>query len=579
MKMSIASKGFNPETKNNEWRNLPWGKIQRKVAKLQKAIYQATSRGNKAKARRWQRLLNKSYYARLLAVRQVSQDNQGKKTAGVDGVKSLNAKDRFRLADQLRHPGKAKSLRRVWIPKPGRDEKRPLGIPTLHDRALQALVKMGLEPYWEAQFEADSYGFRPGRSAHDAIGAIWNKSRYKPQYVLDADIATCFDQINHDYLLSKLDCPSRYKRSIKQWLKAGVMDSGVFKATEAGTPQGGVISPLLANIALHGMIDSVVNSFPNSRTIDGKPNRYYRPKIIRYADDFVVLANRPEVILEAQQLLKEWLKPVGLQLKPEKTRLCNTLSEWNGEEPGFDFLGFNIRHYPVSIHKGIKTGPGGVKPYQINIKPAPKAIKRHYDACKEVIKQHKTAPQAVLIQKLNPIIRGWSRYYSTVVSKETFSKLDHMIWMALRAWTVSRCGRASYGKLQNYFRPGVNSKWTFKAKKGLRLIKHTETSIVRHVKIRGGNTSPFNGDWAYWSKRMSNGFGGIPTKISKLIKRQKGRCNHCGQHSTSEDLVEIDHIQPKSRGGSDTYSNLQLLHRHCHDVKTRFDGSSTHDKG
>ncbi|MDB9314687.1 group II intron reverse transcriptase/maturase [Spirulina sp. CS-785/01] len=573
MKTSIASKGFKPKTtNNNEWKNLPWGKIQRKVFKLQKAIYQAASRGNRVKARRLQRLLNKSYYARLLAVRKVTQDNQGKRTAGIDGVKSVKPKDRFLLAEKLKENSKAKSLRRIWIPKPGRDEKRPLGIPTIYDRAKQALVKLGLEPQWEALFEAESYGFRPGRSAHDAIDAIYKKCHKTEQFVLDADIAKCFDQINHDYLMSKLDCPSVYKRSIKQWLKAGVMDNGVFEATEAGTPQGGVISPLLANIALHGMIESVVNSFPRTKVIDGKREQTYSPKIIRYADDFVVLANTPEVVLEARQLIEEWLKPAGLQLKPEKTRLCNTLSEWNEEKPGFDFLGFNIRHYPVSIHKGVNTGRR-IKPYQLSIKPSKKAVQNHYDACKEVIKRHRTAPQAALINKLNPIIRGWSRYYSTVISKETFSKLDHMIWNALRAWTVSRCGKASYEKLGNYFAIGKHGKWTFQTKDGLTLTKHTETSIKRHIKVKG-NKTPYDGDWAYWTKRMSKGYGGISTRITKLIKRQKGRCNHCGQYFTHEDLVEIDHIQPKSRGGKNDYSNLQLLHRHCHDIKSQTDNAA-----
>jgi RNA-directed DNA polymerase len=566
------------ETTNNEWKDLPWKKIQRKAFKLQKAIYQAVSRGNKAKARRLQRLLNKSYYARLLAVRRVTQDNQGKKTEGIDGVKSLNPEQRFDLTEKLKHPSKAHSLRRVWIPKPVREEKRPLGIPTMHDRALQALVKLGLEPYWEAQFEEESYGFRPGRSTHDAIDAIFKKCLQKPQYVLDADISKCFDQINPDYLLSKLDCPSVYKRSIRQWLKAGILDNGVFEATEAGTPQGGVISPLLANIALHGMIDSVVNSFPKSLVIDGKKDQSYRPKIIRYADDFVVLSNRPEVTLEAHKRIQEWLKPVGLELKPEKTRFCNTLSKWNEEKPGLDFLGFNIRHYAVSIHKGVNTGHE-VKPYQLNIKPSKKAVKRHYDACSEVIKRYKTAPQAALISKLNPIIKGWSNYYSTVVSKAAFAKLDYLIWNSLRAWTVSRCGKAFHNKLNNYWSKGVNGSWTFQTKEGLRMLTHAETPIKRHIKVKGAK-SPYDGDWAYWANRMSNGYGGIPTKIATLMKRQKGRCAHCGQYFTSEDLWEIDQIQPKVKGGKDYYSNLQLLHRHCHDIKTRLDGSnSTHDNG
>ncbi len=580
MKTTIAS--F--KTTNNVWKHLPWGKIQRKVFKLQKAIYNAVQSENCRKARRLQRLLHKSWYARLLAVRKVTQDNQGKKTAGVDGVKSLSQTQRFLLAETLSARLSVKPLRRVWIPKPGRDEKRPLGIPTMRDRAHQALVKLGLEPYWEARFEAESYGFRPGRSAHDAINAIFNKALRKPQYVLDADIAKCFDQINHDYLLSKLDCPSVYKRSIRQWLKAGVMDNGVFESTEAGTPQGGVISPLLANVALHGMIESVVNSFPNTRTINGKLHLSYRPKIIRYADDFVVMANHPEVILEAQDLIKDWLKPVGLTLKPEKTRLCNTLSEWNDEKPGFDFLGFNVRHYPCSVHKGVNAGQaGGIKPYQLNIKPTQKAIRTHYDALKGIIKTYRTAPQAALIKHLNPVIRGWSNYYSSVVSKTTFSKLDYLAWKALRAWTKSRCGKVSYNKLRNYYSFGANGQWTFQTAGGLRLITHAETPITRFTKVKGSK-SPYDGDWTYWSKRMSKGYPGVGTRLTKLLKRQKGRCTHCGQYFTSDDLIEVDHIEPRSKGGKDVYANLQALHRHCHDEKTRTDGSqsqkySTHDKG
>ncbi|MEB3883285.1 reverse transcriptase N-terminal domain-containing protein, partial [Lyngbya sp. CCY1209] len=205
---------------------------------------QAAQSGQDAKARRLQRLLLKSYYARLLAVRRVTQDNQGKKTAGVDGVVAISPKQRFKLAEEIKGNFKAKPLRRVWIPKPGRDEKRPLGIPTIRDRAKQALVKMAMEPYWEPRFEGTSYGFRPGRSTLDAIGRIYVAINQGEYYVLDADIAKCFDQIDHNHLLSKLHCPTTIRRNIRQWLKAGVIDNGVFDDTKAGTPQGGVISPL-----------------------------------------------------------------------------------------------------------------------------------------------------------------------------------------------------------------------------------------------------------------------------------------------------------------------------------------------
>ena len=247
--MAQASKviGFDkskPIKTTNVWRTINWTRVQRYVFKLQKRIYQAAKSGQDAKVRRLQRLLVNSHYARLLAVRQVTQDNQGKKTAGVDGVVAISPKQRLELAEEIKENFKAKPLRRVWIPKPGRNEKRPLGIPTIRDRAKQALVKAALEPEWESRFEGTSYGFRPGRSTHDAIARIYMSINQGEYYVLDADIAKCFDRINHDYLLSKIHCPHNLKRCLKQWLKAGGMDNGVFEETKTGTPQGGVISPL-----------------------------------------------------------------------------------------------------------------------------------------------------------------------------------------------------------------------------------------------------------------------------------------------------------------------------------------------
>ena len=263
------------------WNTINWTKVQRKVFKLQKKIFQAIKSGDKVKAKKLQKLLLKSYYAKLLAIRKVTQDNQGKKTAGIDGKKALSPNQRLKLVNELRLKGyKAKALLRVWIPKPGRNEKRPLGIPTIKDRVMQALVKSALEPYWEAQFEGTSYGFRPGRSAQDAISRIYQAVNKTARYVLDADISKCFDKINHDYLLSKVDCPHNIKRTIKQWLECGVMDNGIFEETEYGTPQGGVISPLLANIALHGMRNHIENHFPHKkRREDGSYKQGYKPKI------------------------------------------------------------------------------------------------------------------------------------------------------------------------------------------------------------------------------------------------------------------------------------------------------------
>jgi RNA-directed DNA polymerase len=241
------------ETPMYGWNSIRWKKLQRDVFKLQKRIYRASDRGDVRTVHKLQRLLMMSRSAKLLAVRRVTQDNQGKKTAGVDGVKALTPSQRLTLAKTLRVGNKAKPVRRVWIPKPGTTEQRPLGIPTVHDRALQTLVKLALEPEWEAKFEPNSYGFRPGRSCHDAIEAIFSSMRRKAKYVLDADIAKCFDRINHQALLDKLQTNPKLRRQIKAWLKSGVVDNGSLFPTEQGTMQGGTISPLLANVALHGM--------------------------------------------------------------------------------------------------------------------------------------------------------------------------------------------------------------------------------------------------------------------------------------------------------------------------------------
>ena len=271
-----------------EWKDINWRKAERLSFKLQKRIFQASERGDVQAVRKLQKTLIRSWSARLIAVRRVTQDNQGKNTAGVDGVKKLSPNKRLKLAKNLRITGIVHPTRRVLIPKPNSDEKRPLGIPTIHDRALQTLVKLALEPEWEAQFEPNSYGFRPGRSCHDAIDAIFNSIRYKAKYVLDADIAKCFDRINHEALLKKINTFPKIRRVIKKWLKAGYVDNqGTLFPTTEGTPQGGTISPLLANIALHGMEERIMKYADTLK--GGKRDNRNSLSLIRYADDFVIL--------------------------------------------------------------------------------------------------------------------------------------------------------------------------------------------------------------------------------------------------------------------------------------------------
>ncbi len=273
-------------TPMDEWKTIPWKKIQRNVFKLQKRIYQASGRGDQRTVRKLQRLLIKSKSAKLMAVRRVTQDNQGKRTAGIDGIKSLTPQQRLDLTKHLEVGQQASPVRRIWIPKFGTDEKRPLGIPTMHDRALQSLIKSALEPEWEARFEPNSYGFRPGRSCHDAIEAIFLTINGKPKWALDADIAKCFDNIDAQALLSKINTSPTIRCQLKGWLKAGMLDGDKLFPTQRGTPQGSTISPLLMNIALHGLETKIVKTFPRN----GRTN-FKSPTVVRYADGTPVQAS------------------------------------------------------------------------------------------------------------------------------------------------------------------------------------------------------------------------------------------------------------------------------------------------
>lgn len=541
-------------TSNVEWKDVNWRKVEFTVFKLQKRIYQASSVGDTKAVRKLQKRLTRSYHAKCLAVRKVSQDNQGKKTAGVDGVKSLTPKERLKLVGQLRLTGKSKPTRRVWIPKPGTTEKRPLGIPTMSDRALQAVAKLALEPEWEAKFENRSYGFRPGRSAHDAIEDIFRCIALKSKWVLDADIAKCFDRIDHNALLRKINTYPTMAKQIKAWLKSGVVDRHSFEETEAGTPQGGVISPLLANIALHGLGDYVCQGILK----DGY--------LIRYADDFVFLHEKQGALFSARYRIDRFLERMGLEVKESKTQETHTTD-------GFDFLGFNIRQHSVGKYRAAKKTNGESLGFKTLIKPSKEAVKRHLRKIEETIDKHHNAPQAALIARLNPVIRGWCNYYSSVVSKSDFSKCDHLMYIKLLAWAKRRRGKNQGTKevVRKYWRQKDDRKWVFMTHNGRELIIHASTPIVRHTKIQKGR-SPFDGDSIYWSLRLGR-CPGIPRSKINLLRIQKGKCTHCKTQFKHGDLTEIDHKIPRSKGGRNTYFNLQLLHKHCHDTKTAKDGS------
>src|SRR5947207_2977451 len=352
---------LDPESE--AWNKLPWRKLEQHVYHIQKRIYRASQRGNTRAVQKLQKLLMKSEAARLIAVRRVKQDNQGKKTEG------------------------------------------------------------------EAKFETNSYGFRPGRSCHDAIEAIYGTIKQKTKFVYDADIKGCFDNIDQQALLEKLHTYSAMRQALKGWLKAGVLEGEVFTPTEMGTPQGGVISPLLANIALHGMEEAIKEGYNKSRAVE-------KPKLIRYADDFVVIHSNKEAVEQAAKKIEHWLHDMGLYLNPKKTRLTHTLLSVDGPV-GFHFLGFYVSQYRAGkTHTGKVANQWGEKVlgFQTHIKPAKEEVKRHTREIKQRLKKLWHRSQADVISTLSPVIRGWADYYKTVVSSEIFNSCDMILYYQLASW-------------------------------------------------------------------------------------------------------------------------------------------------
>ena len=556
---------------NIQWRDINWKTVEKYVFKLQKLIYRASSRGEIRKMRKYQRLMTSSYYARLLAVRYATQDNQCQKTAGRDGIKHLPPMQLLNLVDFLRSRYlKGSPTRRVWITKPGKDEKCLSGIPAMYDRALQTLVKLGMEPEWEVRFEPNSYGFSR-MSIHDAIEAIYESIKRKPKYVLDADISKCFEGINYGVLLEKVG-QSPYRGLIKQWLNSGVLDKKQFclPFLGLGTPQEEVIRPLLVNIALHG-IEERLKEFIDEFSFEyscgkamGKQNQRKSLSLITYADHFLILHEDIKIVLQVKALIQEWLSQIGLELKPETIRIAHTLEEYEGNTPGFDFLGFTVRQWQVKTPR---------QRFKTVITPSSKSIKTHYRKLAEICDFHKNAPVEALIAKLNPVIRGWANYYSTVASKKAYRKLDSLLGRRLGRWANRRHPNKSATWVKKKYFSNIQGTRSWILNNGEYILKqHSDVSIVGHIKVNG-NESMLEGDWIYWNSRFDK-YPGVNTEVRKLLKSQKNKCAFCGITFRPTDIIEIDYIIPRSKGGDNTYKNKQLLHRHCRGAKTALDNKT-----
>lgn len=573
----------------SNWRDINWASSDKNVRKWQDKIYSASKVGEVKEVRRFQHAILGLMDSKLIAVRQITQDNKGRKTPGVDKVGFIPPDERIELARSLRIYTPGSPLRRIWIPKPGTNEKRPLSIPTIKDRCLQALFKMALEPEWEAKFENDSY-FRKGRSCHDAIAAVrGHLLKEGDKYILDADISKCFDRIDHEYLLKKLGFKGMYRKQIKSWLKCGVIDQNVFGNTEEGTPQGGVISPLLANIALDGMerfcrdLISKTPSYTSRGTAIKSTRRGTSLGIIRYADDFVFIHPQLDTILFLEKELEKFLSPIGLQLSERKTQITHYLNfpqnsqgphSTFSNKPGFNFLGFNFRQYPT-IHRTMKDTSGKKLGFRLLILPTKANQLEHQAKLHKIILKEgkkKGLTQEGLILRLNPVISGWSRYFglSDANTMGILGKMDYLTYLKLRRWSSRIYGGAGKGKV-TFSRIGTK-KWVFSTKE-IALVQHIDysKSLGDYIKIKGAS-SPFDGNIKYWSGRLEKKYSSNK-RISYLLRLQKGNCKLCHSKFHEDDIMEIDHITPTALGGSNHNSNFQLLHGHCHQLKSATDGS------
>ncbi len=485
----------------NQWNNIDWKKVEKHVNRLQVRIAKAVKEGKWFLVKRLQYLITHSYYAKLLATRKPTQ-NTGKRTAGIDGETWSTSETKMKAALNLTDKKYvAKPLKRVYIEKQGSNKKRPLGIPTMYDRAMQSLYALALEPIAETTGDRASFGFRKERSTNDACKQIFSClcRGTSPEWVLEGDIKGCFDNISHQWLIDNV----QMDRSIlKQFLKAGyIFDRHLFP-TEAGTPQGGIISPILANLTLDGIEKLLADKY-HKKSKNGKNSRRaakYKVNFCRYADDFIVTAKTEEIAKEVKELIKEFLKDRGLELSDEKTLITHI-------DDGFDFLGWNFRKY---IGKLL-------------VKPSKKSIGRVTEKISDTIKRGKAWKQEELIDALNPIITGWANYHQSVVSSEVFRKLDYRIWNMLWHWAKRRHPTKSNSWIaRKYWHKDGNRKWVFSTEnKQLRLLY--ETKIIRHIRLKL-DMNPYLDEKYFILKKLKQGTIKITNIANKVWDKANSIC-------------------------------------------------------
>jgi len=537
-----------------EWYAIDWPTIQRNVRRLQVRIVQATKAGRWNQVKSLQRLLTHSYSGKVLAVRRVTENN-GKKTPGVDQIIWKTPEDKTQAVHALKSRGyQSQPLRRVYIPK-SNGQRRPLGIPCMIDRAHQALHLLALDPVLETNADRNSYGFRQKRSCADALAQCFTTLSNAPNtlWILEADIKSCFDQISHDWLLARVPMD---RAMLQKWLKSGYMEKHVLHETTDGTPQGGIISPALANCALDGLEQLLKGDYPTRRRLKSLGGLTSSVNFIRYADDFVITSKSKNLLEgDVQSLVEQFLQQRGLKLSPTKTVITHV-------EKGFDFLGQNVRRYPDG---------------KLRIKPSKKNVKTFLAGIRATIKAGLGMSAADLIDQLNPKIRGWANYHRHVVSKRTFTHVDHSIFHSLWRWARRRHPKKSSTWLkEKYYERNRGHNWCFFGERydddgqpsKAWLYHASRTPIKRHIKVKG-EANPYDPACeTYFEERegshMLDTFWGTKT-LRFLWMEQRGLCAVCNTKITRITGWRVHHCVPLVMGGSKSAENRVLLHPECHD--------------
>lgn len=570
---------------NLRWNVINWTHAQKITFKWQQEIYAASKDSNIRLVRKLQHKLTNSLAAKLIAVRRVTQDSQRSARAGIERIKKVKPKQRLDLALRLKIPSKASPLRKVWIPYSVTNKKPSLGVPRIYDRSLQFLMKLALEPEWEARFEANSYGFRPRRGCHDAVKATLDSILQDPKYVLNADIAKCFDKINHQVLLKKMGLrKGGFFKLIQYWLESGVLDGKTFQKTYYEAFLGIGISPFLANIALHGLelrLQKKISAqrFPNLTGELSRPNRRAQSiQVIRYANAFVILHSDKQVILTCKNLVMEFLGEQGLELCLAKLRLTHTLEitsndtaeEGFDNKVGFNFLGFTFKQFKTK-HRSYKTPTGESIGFKTLVYPSAPSLKKYQKKTHNLIlKQGKALNQTDLIKELNPVIRSWASYFgiSDANNIGCLVKQDYLIYLKLRKWAQRKTGSSSKGS--QFWKKIKTNKWSFSTGQVTLITNRSYSQPIKSYQKVLGHRSPYDENQMYWAKRWAI-TPMLNRRVKALLKKQIGCCNWCGLLFVEEDSFKVDHIIPLLYKGKDIYANLQLLHRHCHDSKTASD--------